>query len=346
MRTSRTICLALLLLLISVTTSAADDEHGADVRLAIERDGPFWVGERVSINLELWSDALSFSGQSFQLPEIRGGFLVSTDSSTIKLSDRRDGETWQGLRYTLDLYPQRDGRIEIPEFEVHFSTGMGYGSEPQAHVFTTPSISIEARLPPGAQPGGLLVSSSNFVMNAAWEPLPDESGIVELKTGDALVLTVTRTAQDVPSMVFEPLPDWQYEGLGVYPDMPIVRDVTDRGRLTGSRVDRVTLVCERPGRYELPDLTFQSWNPETEQLEKALVPGLVLEVSENPAWGAAAAAGSDDESFQLDWRYLWLLPVFGLLYWPVWPMFRMALSWFGRELAARPLQPLNPERDR
>jgi hypothetical protein len=338
--------LCLLIPLLPNQSFAAGDEHGADIGLAIDRDGPFWVGERISVNLEIWTDALSFSAQSFQPPEVKGGFLVSADSSTIKLSERRGDETWQGLRYTLDLYPQREGRITIPEFDVHFSTGMGYGSESQSHLFTTPSVSVEARLPPGAQPGGLLVSSTNFTMEAAWEPLPDDSGVVELKTGDALVLTLTRRARGVPAMVFEPLPDWQFDGLGVYEDTPTVRDDTDRGSLTGTRIDRVTLVCEQPGRYELPELAFHSWNPETEQLDKALVSGPVLNVSENPAWAAAAIAETKADGFLVDWRYLWLLPAAGLLYGFLWPLLRMMLRWFRRELAARPLQPLNPERKR
>lgn len=344
-RISRIACLSLFLALPTLA-QGSDHEHGSDIRLSIDREGPFWVGQRVPVNLELWTDALSFSGQSFQLPDVSGGFLVSADTSTIKLNERRAGESWQGLRYTLDLYPQRDGRITIPEFELHFSTGMGYGRELQSHVFTTLPLSIEARMPPGVQAGSLLVSSTNFTMDASWNPVPDESEVVELQTGDAMVLSLARTAEGVPAMVFEPLPEWSFEGLGVYPDPPTVRDRTDRGRLTGSRIDRVTIVCEKPGRYELPDLAFQSWNPETERLEETLVPGPVLVVSENPAWGAAATSDSKAGGFRFDWRYLWLLPAAGLLFWPLWPLLRMTSRWLGRELAARPLKSLNPERKR
>ena len=332
--------LGLLLLCTSLQA-----EETADVRILPGTDDAVWVGEKVDVYLELWTNQLSFGDQFFVLPEVNGGFLMQPDSTTVKLTERRGSESWQGLRYYLSLYLQRAGQVEIPSFEVRFSTRAGFGSDSLPHVFQTQTLSVAARMPPGADSGGLLVSTSSFNLQGGWEPAPSEEGIVELMTGDALVLELRREAAEVPGMVFAPLPEPVVEGLGVYPDTPSVDDRLNRGQLTGVRSDRITLVCEKPGQYELPEYRFQWWDPVSQRLHEEVIPALKLEVVPNPAWGASAAAGQRSEGLGLDVRWLWLPLAALLLWWPVWPMARMLAAWFGREVRARRLVPLNPGRD-
>ena len=336
----RRLIASLALLLSLAAESQAQD--GADIRVLVGRDDAVWVGERVDIHLELWTDALSFSGLSFSLPVAEGGYLLPADSSTINMSERRGHETWQGLRYTFSLYPQRPGEVVVPAFDVRFSTRAGYGSEPKSYDFRTQPLSVRAELPPGVEGSALLVTTTEFSLDAAWEPVPDEEGVLELMTGDALVLTVKREAGGVPGMVFAPLPDFETDGLGVYTDPPAVNDRVHRGDLTGTRTDRITLICESPGRYELPGLDFQWWDPRRERLNEESVPGLVVEVAQNPAWAAAPAGGEESGQKGFDWRFLWLAPVALLLWWPVWPLARAAMTWLREEFRARRLEPLNP----
>lgn len=330
----------LLLLLLTHFSLRADETAG--VRVLAGTDEAVWVGEQVDVYLELWTADISFSAQSFVLPQVSGGYLLQPDSTTVKLSERRGGESWQGLRYILVLYPQRAGEVEVPPFEVRFSTSAGYGSEPKTHVFQTNPLSVTADMPPGAKPGSLQVTSTNFRFRAVWEPLPLEGGVLELRTGDAVVLSVDREAAGVPGMVFEPLPEIAFDGLGVYVDTPRVDDRVNRGDLTGIRSDRVTLVCELPGRYEIPEFRFQWWDPEREQLHQETIPALSLEVSQNPAFASLPADGRAATGFKLDWRWIWVMVAGLLLWWPGRFLFRGVVEWLGRALKARRLVPLNP----
>lgn len=336
---------SLLLFLLVFAASAARADDVASVRIQAADEEAVWVGEKAAVYLELWTRQLSFADQSFALPEAEGGFLMQPDSTTVKLTERRGSETWQGLRYYLALYPQRAGQIEIPPFEVRFSTLEGFGSESQDHVFRTEPVSVAARMPPGATPGSLLVSTRDFRLRGGWEPAPADEDGLELKTGDALVLELRREAAEVPGMVFAPLPEPDIDGLGVYVDTPSVDDRISRGQLTGSRTDRITLVCERPGRYSLPEFRFQWWDPGSERLHEEVVPALTLDVVQNPAWAAAASGDQRDWISNPDWRWLWL-PVAALLaWWPVWPLSRALVAWLAKELGARRLVPLNPGSD-
>ena len=161
-RTLSWLWLTLLLLSAQLLPVAAAASLQGEVRLVAARAEPVWVGQEVELYLELWSDGFSFGDQLFALPEVKGGFLLQGDSSTVKLSESRAGASWQGLRYTLLLYPQAAGRLQVPAFEVRFSSRAGFGSEPTAFAYRTKPLAIEARLPPGANAGDLLVTTGNL----------------------------------------------------------------------------------------------------------------------------------------------------------------------------------------
>jgi len=279
---------------IAIPVTLFGAEPQAEVRFEVDSAAPRWVGEEVRLNLELWSDGFSFGRQLFRLPEVEGAFLMQPDSSTVKLTERRGAATWQGLRYTLLLYPQREGRLEVPPFDVSFDVSAGFGQPSAAFAFRTEPLSVEARLPPGVRPGQMLVTSSAFELNASWSPAPGADAPLELKVGDALTLEVTRSAERVPGMVFPPVPVFDIEGLAAYPDKPRVTDRTDRGELRGERHDSITYLCEREGRFELPAVRFQWWDPRREVLEERVIEAVALQVAANPAFASGDAAAADE----------------------------------------------------
>jgi hypothetical protein len=319
----------------------------ADLQFSANAQGPLWVGEKRELYLDLWTNGMMFSKQRYVLPEVPGGFLMQVDTGTVKLSERRGGETWQGLRYTFQFYAQRPGALSIPAFDVRFEAREAFNAPAQAFAFTTQPLTIEAIFPPGAETNGLLVSTTAFVLDSDWTPAPDSEGVLELKRGDALTLNVSREAADVPGMVFAPLAEPQIEGLGVYTARPVVNDRTDRGVLTGVRTDKLTFICEQAGQYRIPEMVFQWWNPEQETLSSQTLPALQLNVSDNPAWGAAGGQqGADSMPFRVGILY-GLVPVLLLLlsiqWWSPYLVrwFRAAVEWRrGRD--SHELVALNP----
>jgi hypothetical protein len=212
----------------------------------------------------------------------------------------------------LLLYPQREGRLEIPAFEVRFSASAGFGQAPVNFRFETEPLSIETRMPPGAERGALLVTTTEFTMNAAWMPPQTDGESAQLKVGDALILNITRRAAGVPGMVFSPLPDFEIDGLQAYHDPPHLNDLINRGALVGVRSDSVTFICEREGQFNIPALQFQWWDPGREQLNEETIRGLRLEVTANPAFTSGTA--SVDRPVLISWTDILLVaPVLVLL---------------------------------
>lgn len=332
-RTSQTGAIWLLLLtLLHPVVIKANDELRGEVRFQAANEGVHWVGQQLELQLEIWSDGFSFADQLFVLPEVKGAFLLQPDSSTVKLNEKRNGVQWQGLRYNLLLYPQREGRLEVPAFDVSFNARAGFGTEPARFRQRTGPLFIEARLPPGVKRGGLLVTTSSFTMESAWNPSELSAGATELKVGDAITLSLTRSAQDVPGMIFEPLPALNIAGLGIYPETPQVNDRVDRGSLTGQRVDAVTFICEREGSYRIPELRFQWWDPQREVLSERLVEPLELTVVANPAYAAGAGTSMASGGLQPSWKWLLAMLLMALLLVLVW---RKGLPWLMASLQQR-----------
>ncbi len=292
--TARRRCALFVLCFIAFQHGQAAAEVSGEIRLQFAAERPVWVGQQVTLNLDLLTTGFSFGDQQFLLPEVSGGFLLQTDTTTLKLTERRGSETWQVLRYPIAFFPQRAGRLEVPAFRVSFSASAGFGQEPQRFSVLTEPVSLDVTRPPGIEDDGLLVTSAEFDLRATWSPrlMPeadDEPATARL--GDAITLKVTQSAADISGMVLPGLPVHRAPGLAAYPQAPRVEDKVARGTLRGARTDSVTWVFEQAGRYDFPEIRYRWFDPASRQVRESLVPGLALTVVAPPG-GPVGGAGS------------------------------------------------------
>jgi len=318
-----TLLLGLLFPLFSV---AQDNDVKAGISISFQQDQEVWAGQQVTVNLDLKTTGFSFSNTHFNLPDVSGAFLMRTDTTTIKFSENTDGETWQVIRYPLALYPQRAGQLEIPPITVRFNTSAGFGRSKTAFEFQTEPLQMAVKLPPGVKEGALLVTTASFELDHDWQP-----GSGSAKTGDAFTLTVTRHAEDISAMLLPPLPVFHAEGLAAYPQAPEVNDKTNRGDLTGERIDSIIWVAEKPGSYNIPGIRFQWWDPNSRELKQQTIPGLILDVQPSPA--DETATGTIDKPAQSGRNQLWLLAV-------AMAVFSVGFLWyrFGRKASGQVIE--------
>jgi hypothetical protein len=288
-------------LLLPLSLLAQDNEVRAGVSIRVEQDQDIWAGQQVTLDLDLKTTGFSFSNSHFNLPEVDGAFLMQTDTTTVKLTEKIDGQDWQIVRYPLALYPQKAGQLEIPSINVRFTTSAGFGSEEKAFEFQTDPIELTVKLPPGAKPGDLVVTTTSFELEYDWQP-----ATAITKTGDAVTLTVSRRAVDISAMLLPPLPVFRIEGLASYPQTPEINDKTDRGDLTGVRIDSITWVVEKPGTYEIPGIRFQWWDPDNRELKQQIVPGLSLDILPSEKESVVGTVKNDEQSSGNSWPVLFL----------------------------------------
>ncbi len=278
---------------------AQDIDVQADVAISVTHDQTLWAGQQITLNLDVKTTGFSFSNTRFNLPDVSGAFLMQTDSTTIKLTENINGQSWQIVRYPIALYPQKAGQLEIPPINVRFKTSAGFGSTEKAFEFQTRPLDLSISLPPGVKDGSMVITTTSFELSHQWQP-----DTVTAQTGDAFTLTVTRRAKDISAMLLPPLPVYRAAGLAAYPQAPDINDETNRGDLTGERIDSIIWVLEKPGSYAIPGIRFQWWDPDHRELRQQIIPGLKLDVLPSASSSNTANIATGPES--ADGKQIWL----------------------------------------
>ncbi len=308
---------ACLYLLFLISTGAWAGPDGR-VSVFVDSEKGNWVGQRVLVHLDLKTNGFSFSSQRFNLPQIDGGVLVQTDSSTLKLSEKIDGESWQVLRYDLSFFSQRAGEVQIPPFEVRFNAGLGYGQPEASFQLNTEALTLSLKMPPGADSSQPVVTTPRLTIQEQWQPEQ-----LEFKVGEALTRTISLEAADVSGIALPAAPHREIEDVDQLPKAPVVEDQSNRGTLTGFRRDQVSYLFKRKGEYTLPGGTISWWNPETETLEQYQLEARQIKVAPDPMAKVSGAemgeiADQDSQTRNLLLVVILLLVPGLVIYWQ-WP---------------------------
>lgn len=244
------------------------------VRQSLDPQTGAVIGQRVALYVDVLFRGDMPRPPRVSLPDAPGlqAFRFETQGLTIR--DAISGEPYVGQRFEFALYPRRGGQLEVPAAAVTLldahgdAVGRAQG-EPKR---------LDVASPPGVDASQPVVATRSFRLVEQWAPEPK----AQLKAGDAIVRTITRTAEDVPALAMRDLAFPAPAGVSVYVDPPDVDDRSDRGVVTGRRVDRVTYVFERAGRFELPPATQPWWDLGEGALKTETAQGAAFDVVAAP----------------------------------------------------------------
>ena len=270
----------------------------AKVRTQLQVKGDVWVGQGTTLVVELLSPGFFAGSPTFYLPRVPGVLILQPDERPVLSSEKIDGASYTIQRHELRIFAERPGLVTVPSFEVRFSTRQG-AAAPLEHRLRTDTISMEVKLPPGAEGLATLISARDLKATEIWQP---ESG--SAKAGDAFTRTITFSAPDIPAMVFPPFTTTEVAGLGVYPKAPRLLDHSERGTMRGERQDIVTYVCQRAGRFVVPAARFTWWDLDHHQLRKVDFLARTFEVEANPALPGPPVASLSSENLK---RRAWMV---------------------------------------
>jgi hypothetical protein len=252
-------------------------EAALRTRVSTDPTGTAYVGQYVSVSVDLLSPGQFAGAPTFDLPEVEGGVILQLGSQGTHGSEQIDGQSWHVVNYSFALFPQRPGTCSVPPIGLRFAADSGI------QPLRTEAVRIEAIMPEGAEGLTVLVSTPALKVEEGWSP---DAG--DLKVGDAMTRMITMTAESVLGMGLPPLPFPEVDGLGMYPQDPAVEDNIHRGDFTGMRIESATYVCERPGEYELPAIRIPWFDLSAKKLKQVELPGRVITVAPNPELEAVA----------------------------------------------------------
>ncbi len=231
-----------------VASCSVAQAQNAKARTSLETKGDLWVGQRLTLAIELLVPGYFSGSPGFDLPDVPGLLLVPPSGSPVVSTEEADGTSYAVQRHELSVFVQRAGNYTIPSIAVRLAFKRNpLDPDAVAQSVQTQSVQFTARTPPGAEKLGSVISATELTASEAWKPLPGKA-----KVGDAFTRTVTLSATDVPGMAFPAFPASPIDGIGVYAKTPEVHDQSERGELRGERSQTITYACERPGQFIIP----------------------------------------------------------------------------------------------
>jgi len=269
--------------------------------------------QRSELVVRFLTDGFAFAKPPV-FPDIKiDGAIVIPPTSGMNLTERRQGDTWVGMERRYDVYPVRTGQLTVPALTLTAQVRNSKG----VHDVNATSATIQAAvtIPDAVRNSPNVIISTNFRATQEWEP----EDVNLLKVGDALQRTLVLSAENTTAMLLPPPPVADINGVSIYPSQPTLNDRNDRGRISATRTDLLTYVCESIGAIAIPPITLTWWHPQTNETHQETLPGLNLTLVENPELTAAQAAVAPEEnqdppSTRMGWGWL-ALPLFVFICW-------------------------------
>jgi hypothetical protein len=221
------------------------------------------------------------------------------EGSTGPTSARVGGATWAGVTRHYRISPMVPGDFAIPPQEVVVTYADPNTNQPKKALLTTEPLAFSGVVPEGAEELDPFLAAEALELEQEIEGEPEV-----MVPGDSVTRTVTATIRGTPPM-FLPnlLPATTMEGVAAYADEPVLEEVDERGVLSGTRTESVTLVAEGGGSGAAPPVSLDWYNLESGEVETAVVEGFAIKVDGPPVRSAEPR----------DWRAIGLAALAGTL---------------------------------
>ncbi|MDD9889674.1 MAG: BatD family protein [Gammaproteobacteria bacterium] len=179
------------------------------------------------------------------------------------------------------IFPQRSGPLEIPDILFRGEVTDGSSNFVFRNLNTRRVTAFIDGITINVEPRPNAVRDSSFWLPVSNLTLEEEfsSDITNLRVGDSIVRTITMVTDGLDGAVLPPFSPEQIDGLNVYPDPPDIQRTFVDGSIVGTRVETTTLVPTRAGDIEIPQVTIEWWNVNTDELESTIIPATSIEIA-------------------------------------------------------------------
>jgi len=227
---------------------------------------------------------------SFEAPNV----VVRLPSrASTPVSERIKGETWSGISRAYRLYPMQAGQFKIPSGAIALTYADPKTRQPTDIELEVDSFDINGAVPQGAEDLSPFLAARSLKMTRKLEGEPSA-----LTAGDTLTLTLTVSVEGVPPMFIPPSEAiGGIAGLAAYDKAPVLEEKENRGKISGSRVETVTIVAENVGTYVLPEVSLSWFDLDTGNVEIARAPEIDVTVTGPPSV-------AEPEPDPISWRRL------------------------------------------
>ena len=272
MQSKQTVKLLLLFLFLSLNLFAIDGK----IRVFIKANDAIYTSQKVTVSVELLSDAFSITDAKINFPASAKYIVQAPQSAAYLGKDEIDGNDWQLVHYDYEVYALQAGQIEIPPVSVSFSSSMGYGQPKKDFELKSNALHFDVKTPEGIKNKQFVLVTDNYTLTS--EQKPEKKQLI---IGDAIEVTVTQKADDVPDILLRPIRYQSNAFLRVYDKEPELRSGLG-GKFSVSRTDRFTFVASAEGNVTLPPQEIVWWNSKTKKVHVETLPKISFEILPDP----------------------------------------------------------------
>jgi hypothetical protein len=230
-------------------------------------------GQKAQLIIEIATDTWFTGGTRISPPEVPGLVILQNEQFASNATEVRNGTTWVTQRWTIDVFPQREGEHTIQPARLRIKTRSDDGKDIEGDLFT-PLTKLNAVIPSALIGIEHWVAAPEFVVDQSLDGNPEA-----LQVGDALTRTVTIDATDVMPMMLPEVTSIKPSGMSVYPAPPVLNSSNNRGSQIATRIQTTSYMAEQAGKYSIPAQEFFWWDTTAGKLKIISLPEIKLNVS-------------------------------------------------------------------
>lgn len=243
------------------------------IRSALSPDNGIVPGQRIALTLEIATDRWFSGGTRISIPEVPGLVILQNEQFASNASETRQGQTWVIQRWTLDVFPQREGDFSIPPITVKLKVNAPELGDVEGKL-TSDATHFSTAIPAGLAQADHWVAAPAFSVKQSFNRDLDT-----LAVGDAFEQEVLFEASDLMAMMLPSYGIEQLQGLPAYPSPAVLENSNNRGQTRASRRVSISYMIEAPGEFLLPARDYFWWDTDNEELVLVSVPETRIEVA-------------------------------------------------------------------
>lgn len=266
---------------------------------------PPHVQSALALTVRLYSDQKLYQA-TLDLPG-NADVRVQRIGNDTTVQETRNGRTYQVITRHYLLVPQRSGSLQLdgpvlnaqvadinkrfdPFIERLFGQlqieGGISGTRPLRLRGDPIQLAVQPR-PPAWRSADWL-PAQQLTLDQTWRPANQVIAVGEPLTRQLRLVAVGQSASQLPDLAAHlTMP----EGLQAHAEDPRLTEELRDGHIVALREQDLTLLADRPGRYQLPEVRLPWWDVVHHQRREAVLPALTIDVvaATNPASSTAQA---------------------------------------------------------
>jgi hypothetical protein len=233
-----------------------------------------YIGEPVQLKVSVFTTTWFTAGVDVGNIQIDGALTVYFRS--VSTNREFGGKKYSGVDLLYNIFPTNEGVITVPSLSINVESPKKGDYKGIKRIIKTKPKTINVKgVPLGYNPNNWLVATS-LNINERWS-----SSIKDVKVGDVIQRSITRTAGGTLS---EFIPETQWDsisGISIYPQRAIVNTHKSKTAVSSSRTETVNYLFEKEGQIIIPGIDYSYWNSYSKKFYHKQIDSVTINVKPN-----------------------------------------------------------------